>query len=74
MVCKINIHGQDRLSSTIGPGAMQCTGAPTYTTTHWNKTKWWIKLNIYLLYWYFQQIQCLDIKKHAVHNIHRLAS
>jgi len=25
------------------------------------------------LYWYFQQNQCLNIKKHAVHNIHRLA-
>ena len=27
-----------------------------------------IKLNIYLLYWYFQQNQCLSIKKHAVHK------
>ena len=32
-----------------------------------------IKLNIYLLYWYFQQNQCLNIKKYAVHNIQRLA-
>ena len=32
-----------------------------------------IKLNIYLLYWYFQQNQCLNIKKHVVHNIHGLA-
>ena len=31
-----------------------------------------IKLNIYLLYWYFQQSQCLSIKKHAIYNIHRL--
>ena len=29
-----------------------------------------IQLNIYLLYWYFQQNQCLNIKKHAVHNIY----
>ena len=29
-----------------------------------------IELNIYLLYWYFQQNQCLNIKKHALHNIH----
>jgi hypothetical protein len=37
--------------------------------------KWSIKLNIhvYLLYLHFQQNQCLNIKKHAVHNIHRLA-
>jgi len=25
------------------------------------------------LYWYFQQNQCLNIKKHIVHNRHRLA-
>ena len=25
------------------------------------------------MYWYFQQNQCLNIKKHAVHNIHILA-
>ena len=25
------------------------------------------------MYWYFQQNQCLNIKKHAVYNIHRLA-
>jgi hypothetical protein len=34
------------------------------------KCNWSIKLNIYLLYWYFQQNQCLTIKRHAVHNIH----
>jgi hypothetical protein len=26
-----------------------------------------------LLYWYFQQNQCLNIKKQAVHNIHILS-
>ena len=31
-----------------------------------------IKLNIYL-YWHFQQNKCLNIQKHTVHNIHRLA-
>jgi hypothetical protein len=30
------------------------------------------QIKTYLLYWYFQQNQCLSIKKHAVHNIHRL--
>ena len=33
---------------------------------------WSIKLNIYFLYWYFQQNQCLNIKNDAVYNIHRL--
>ena len=28
---------------------------------------------IYLLYSYFKQNQCLNIKKHDVHNIYRLA-
>jgi hypothetical protein len=32
-----------------------------------------IKLIVYLLYWYFQQNQCLNIKKHTIHKIHRLA-
>jgi hypothetical protein len=31
-----------------------------------------IKLNVYLLYGYFQQNQCLNIKKHAIYIIHRL--
>jgi hypothetical protein len=35
-----------------------------------NKT---IKLNIYFLYWYFQQNQCLKLKNYAVYNMHRLA-
>jgi hypothetical protein len=35
--------------------------------------KWSLKLNIHFLYWYFQQNQCLKIKKYAVYNIHRLA-
>ena len=28
---------------------------------------------MYLLYWYFQQNQCLNIKRHTVHNIHILS-
>jgi hypothetical protein len=32
---------------------------------------WSIKLNIYFLYWYFQQNQCLKIKNYVVYNIHR---
>jgi hypothetical protein len=32
-----------------------------------------IKFNIYLLYGYFQQNQYLNIKKHAIYIIHRLA-
>ena len=32
-----------------------------------------IKLTIYSLHWYFQQNQCLNIEKHAVYNMHRLA-
>jgi len=31
-----------------------------------------IKHTVYVLHWCFQQNQCLNIKKHAVHNIHRL--
>ena len=38
-----------------------------------NKTVNGDKINIYLLYWYFQQNECLSIKKHVIHNIHRLA-
>jgi len=32
-----------------------------------------IKHTFILLYRYFQQNQCLNIRKHVVHNIHRLA-
>jgi hypothetical protein len=45
----------------------------TWPLARWaNKTKCSIKLNIYFLYWYFQQNQCLSITNHAVYNIHRL--
>ena len=60
-------YGQGRLISKIGPGQSS-------TLTEIN-CKWSIKLNIYFLYWYFQQNQCLKIKNknYAVYNIHRLA-
>jgi hypothetical protein len=57
-------------NSGLGPlPTQQWTGAPTYTTTDRNKYVNVIKLNMYLLYWYIQQNQCLNIKKHDVHNI-----
>ena len=49
-----------RLSNIIVPRAKQCTGPHTYTS-------------IYLLYWNFQQDQCLSNTKNAMHIIHRLA-
>ena len=52
---------QGRLNSIIGLQAKQCTGAlPWQPLTG---------INIYLLYWYFQQNQCLNIKKqkHAIY-------
>ena len=48
-------------SSALGPISTQpATGI---------KLEMSIGLNINLLYWYFQQNQCLNIKKDAVHNI-----
>ena len=35
--------------------------------------EWTIQLNICLLYWYFQQHQCLSIAKNVLHNIRSLA-
>jgi hypothetical protein len=65
---------QGCLNSIMGPRAKQCTGGPYYTNNCMNKqTNLMIKLNIYLLYWYFQQNQCLNIKTHVIHNIHRLS-
>jgi hypothetical protein len=63
---------EGRLNSIIGPRAKQCTGVPTYTTTHRDKiVKWLIKLDIYLvLYWYFQQNQCLNLKKNMPCTTH----
>jgi hypothetical protein len=64
---------QGRLNSIIDHRAKQCTGAHTFTITSRNKTVNVDKHYLNLLYWYFQQNLWLNIKKHAVHNIHRLA-
>ena len=41
------------------------------------RCKWSIKLNVlYILYWYFEQNQCLNKKKnilHTTYSVHRLA-
>jgi len=64
---------QGRLNNILGPGKNSALGPlPTQPLTA-TGIKLSIILNIYLLYWYFQQNQCLNIKKHAIHNIHRLA-
>ena len=51
-------------SSALGPISTQPLTAI--------KLQMLIKLNWYLLYWYFQQNQCSNIKKYVVHNIHSL--
>jgi hypothetical protein len=57
----INIT-QGHLNSIIGPRPKQCIGAPTPTQPLTGiKLQIWITLNIYLLYWYFQQNQCLNM-------------
>ena len=65
---------QGRLNNILGPGKSSPLGPlPTPLTATGIKLLLSIILNIYLLYWYFQQNQRLNIKKHAIHNIHRLA-
>ena len=54
---------QVRVKSIIGPRAKQYNGIDTYTTTQRNKTVIVENKNISLLYSYFQQNQCLNIKK-----------
>jgi len=63
-----NTYRQGRLHNIIGPRAKHCTGAHAYTITHRNKTVNADKIKRIFIYWYFQQNQCLDIKKHAVHT------
>jgi hypothetical protein len=57
-----SIYSQGRLNSIIGSRAKQCRGI---------KMEMSIKLNmhVYLLYWYFLQIQCLNIKNMPYINI-----
>jgi hypothetical protein len=57
---------QGHLNCIIGPRQRSALGP----YLHYHSMS--IELNIYLLYWYFYQNQCSSIKKHAVHNIHRL--
>jgi len=67
-----NVCRQSRLNSIIDPRTKQCTELlPTQPLTG-IKLHMLVKLNIYLLYWYFQQNQWLNIIKHFIHNIHRL--
>ena len=60
---------QDHLNNIIGPREKQCTGAPTNNNLQKYKCNWSTKLNVYLLEWYFQQNQCLNIKKHDIQQI-----
>ena len=65
---------QDRLNGIIGPGQSSALGPlPTQPLTGIKIYKWSIKLYIYLLHWYSQKNQRLNIKKQAVRNIYRLA-
>jgi hypothetical protein len=67
------VQHQGRLNSIIGPGQSSALGP--YLDNHRNKNVNVDKIKhiIYLLYLYFQQNQCLIIKKHAIHNLHALA-
>ena len=60
----VAFYKQSRLNSITGPRKKHCTGAYTYTTTHRNKTVNVYKIkHIYILYWYFKQSQCLNLRK-----------
>jgi hypothetical protein len=61
-IAKDEPHRQERLNSSIGPWEKQCNGTPTYTTSLVNKTINVDQIKHNLLYWYFQQNQCLCIK------------
>ena len=63
-------NDQGRLNSIIGPWAKKCTGAPTYTTTLRNKMYMVDKIKHTSVFIVLVN-QCLNIKKHAVHNIQR---
>ena len=63
---------QGRLNSIIGPGQNSALWPMPIQPLTGVKLQMSIELNINLLHRYFQQDACLNIKKHAVHNIHRL--
>ena len=65
---------QGRLNSIIGPRAKQCTGVPTYTTTHRNKNVMVDRIkHISSIVLIFPTKSVFKHKKHVAHNIYRLA-
>jgi len=72
MQCSIIMIDRFRfIEMKTDPRVRQCTEALPTQRLKGIKMLMSIELSIYLLYWYFQQNQCLNIKKkHAVHNIH----
>ena len=51
----------------VGPGQSSALGPlPTQPLTGIKMYKWWIEVNI--LYWYFQQNQCLNIQKNMTYT------
>jgi hypothetical protein len=64
---------QGRHTSIIGPRTKQCIGAPTYTNTHRNKSVIVDKIkHIFIKLVLPTKSVLKTLKKHAVHNIHRL--
>jgi hypothetical protein len=61
-------HRQEDHSSIIGPWEKECTGITTCTTNPVENLQMSIKLNIHLLYWDFQQNQCINKACHAQHT------
>ena len=57
----------------ICPGQRNALAAPTYTTTRMNKTLNVDKINNIFIVMVLPTKSVLSIKKHDIHNIHRLA-
>ena len=55
------------------PGQSSALGAHIHTSTNRNKTANVDRIKHKFIVLVFQQNQCLNIEKHAVHNIHRFA-
>ena len=64
---------QGRLNNMICPGQRNALAAPTYTTTRMNKTVNVDKINNIFIVMVLPTKSVLSIKKHDIHNIHRLA-
>ena len=63
LYCFLDHNNRSRATLTASrvPGQ---SSAHTYTTTHRNKTVNVYKIkHIYILYWYFKQSQCLNLRK-----------